>query len=132
MSYLSSLRFRLQLLVLIAVVPVLGMTFYAALEDRQRQMSHLQTEASRIAEIVSVQEHQLITGVRQLLIALAQLPQARDGDGAACNALLGELRGRYQRYANLGLADSYGQVLCSAVPVYAPVSIADLWMSLFP
>ena len=125
MNYFSSLRFRLQLLVLIAVVPVLGMTFYTAIEDRQRQMSHLQTEASRIAEIVSVQEHQLIRGVRQLLIALAQFPQARSGDGVACDALLAELKGYYQRYANLGLADVDENVFCSAVPVLAPVNLDD-------
>jgi len=125
MNYLSSLRFRLQLLVLIAVVPVLGMTFYAAIEDRQRQMSHLQAEASQLAEIVSMQEQHLIRGVRQLLIALAQLPQARDGAGDACDALLAELSGYYQRYANLGMADVDGNVFCSAAPVYAPVNIAD-------
>jgi signal transduction histidine kinase len=125
MNYFSSLRFRLQLLVLLAVVPVLGMTLYAAIEDRQRQMSHLQTEASRIAKVVSAEEHQLIRGVRQLLVALAQLPQARNGDGKACNAFLAELIGHYRRYANLGLADSDGNVFCSAVPIHGPVNIAD-------
>jgi signal transduction histidine kinase len=125
MNYFSSLRFRLQLLVLIAVVPVSGMTFYATIEDRQRQMSHLQTEASRIAEIISVQEHQLIRGVRQLLIALARLPQARDGDGDACAVFLAELQGHYERYTNLGVADTDGNLYCSAVPVRAPVNIAD-------
>ena len=125
MNYFSSLRFRLQLLVLLAVIPVLGMTLYAAIEDRQRQMSHLQTEASRIAEVVSAEEYQLVRGVRQLLVALAQLPQARNGDGKACDAFLAELIGHYRRYANLGLADSDGNVFCSAVPVHAPVNIAD-------
>lgn len=123
MNYFSGLRFRLQWLALLAVVPVLGMTLYEAIEDRRHEMSQLQAQASRIAEIVSVQEHQLIGGVRQLLVALAQLSEARDGD--ACGASLAELREHYLSYANLGVADSGGNVFCSAVPVHAPVNIAD-------
>jgi signal transduction histidine kinase len=125
MTFFSSLRFRLQLLVLLAVIPILGMTLYAAIEDRQRQIAHLQTEASQIAEIVSAEEYQLVRGVRQLLVALAQLPQVRDNDGEACGAFLAELIGHYRRYANLALADSDGNVFCSAVPVSAPVNLAD-------
>jgi len=81
MNYFSSLRFRLQLLVLFAVAPVLGITLYAALEDRQRQMPHLQAEAARMAQAVSVEENQLIRGVRELLVALAQLSQTHSADG---------------------------------------------------
>ena len=94
MNYFSSLRFRLQLLVLFAVVPVLGMTLYATIEDRQRQMSHLQAEAARMAKVISVEENQLISGVRELLVALAQLSQARSVDGKTCDAFLAELMQR--------------------------------------
>jgi signal transduction histidine kinase len=125
MNYFSSLRFRLQLLVLFAVVPVLGMTLYAAIEDRHRQVSHLQVEAARMAKAISAEENQLIGGVRELLVALAELSQARSVDGQTCEAYLAGLKRHFQRYANLGWIDPDGNVLCSAVPVTTPVNMGD-------
>jgi signal transduction histidine kinase/HAMP domain-containing protein len=120
----TSLRFRLLLLVLIAIIPVLGLTLYTAAEGRQRETSRLQTTAMRMAQIISDEEQELIKGTRQLLVALAHLPAVRGGDSSTCRTLLADLIAHYNRYANLGVADPDGNLFCSAVPASAPVNVA--------
>lgn len=120
----TSLRFRLLLLVLIAIIPVLGMTLYTAAEGRQRETSRLQITALRMAQIISDEEQELIKGTRQFLVALAHLPAIRGGDPGACATLLTDLMAHYSRYANLGVAGADGSLFCSAVPATAPVNVS--------
>jgi PAS domain S-box-containing protein len=121
----SSLRFRLLLLILLTVIPVLGLALYSASEDRQREVSHIEAEALRLVQIVSVEEEQLIRGTRQLLVALAKLPQVQDGDSALCSAFFAELLKDYHRYDNFGAIEPDGDVFCSALPTSGPVNAAD-------
>jgi signal transduction histidine kinase len=121
----SSLRFRLLLLVLLTVIPVLGLVLYLASEDRQREVSHIETDALRLARIVSVEEEQLIRGTRQLLVVLAELPQVRDGDPTLCSAFFADLLKQYHRYDNFGAIELDGDVFCSALPTGGPVNAAD-------
>jgi signal transduction histidine kinase len=121
----SSLRFRLLLLVLLTVIPVLGLALYSASEDRQREVNHVEEDALQVAQIVSVEEEQLIRGTRQLLVALAELPQVQDGDSALCGAFFAELLKDYHRYDNFGAIEPDGDVFCSALPSGGPVNAAD-------
>jgi PAS domain S-box-containing protein len=123
---LSSLRSRLLLLVLLAVIPALGLTLYTASEDRQREANHIREDALRLAQIVSVEEEQLIRGTRQLLVTLAELPQVvREGDPAMCSAFFADLLKQYHRYDNLGAIELDGDVFCSALPTAGPINAAD-------
>jgi signal transduction histidine kinase len=122
---LSSLRFRLMLLVLLAAVPASGLMLYAAVEDRQRETNLLEADTLRLVESISAEEKQLILGTRQLLILLAELPQIRDGDPSACSAFLSGLLGQYHRYSNFGAIEPDGDVFCSALPTDEPVNLAD-------
>jgi PAS domain S-box-containing protein len=122
---LSSLRSRLLLLVLLAIIPALGLTLYTASEDRQREANHIKEDALRLAQIVSVEEEQLIRGTRQLLVTLAELPQVRDGDSTLCSAFFAGLLKQYHRYDNLGAIELDGDVFCSALPTGGLVNAAD-------
>jgi signal transduction histidine kinase len=122
---LSGLRVRLILLVLLAVVPALGLIFYAAEEQRESTALEAQRNALRLARLVSGHQDGFIEGARQLLAALAQVPVVRGGDAAACREFLRALLGKYPRYTNLAVADLEGRQTCSAVPPKTPVNIAD-------
>ncbi len=67
----SSLRFRLILLVLLAVIPALGLTFYTGLEQRRHAADHVQSDAMQLAARVSAEHERLIEGTRQFLYMLA-------------------------------------------------------------
>jgi PAS domain S-box-containing protein len=121
----SSLRVRLLLLVLLAVVPALGLILYTASEQRRLAAGEVQEQALRLAWIAATDQGQLTEGARQLLIALAQLPAVRGRDPAACSSLFAALLKQYPHYANLAAVKPDGDTFCSALPLSGPASAAD-------
>jgi signal transduction histidine kinase len=113
---LGSLRTRLLLLVLLAVIPALGLALYTNLEERQLRRALVQEHAMRLSRLVSADYERLIEDAQQLLVTLAQLPAVRAGNRAACNALFADLLAQRSSYANLGVIDTDGNVSCSALP----------------
>ena len=123
---LTSIRSRLLLLALLAVVPALGLTLYAGLEQRRMAGVQVQQEALRLARLASSDHERLIGGAsRQLLIALAHLPAVRKHDAPACSALFAALLKQYRIYANLGAIEPDGDVFCSGLPLSRPTNLAD-------
>jgi len=121
----SSLRSRLLALVLLSVAPAWGLALYDAHEEREQARAQVRAEALRLVELTAADEDGLVEGARSLLVALAELPEVRRGDRAACDELFADLLERYPLYANLGVADPSGDVVCSAIPLTQPVTIAD-------
>ena len=73
----TSLRTRLLLLVLLAVIPALGLTLYTNLEERQLRKAQVQEQAMRLARLVSADHERLIEDARRLLVNLARLRRSR-------------------------------------------------------
>lgn len=113
---LGSLRTRLLLLVLLAVIPALGLTLYTNLEERQLRRALVYEHAMRLSRLVSADYARLIEDARQFLVTLARLPAVRDLNLTACNALLADLLAQRSSYANLGVIDTDGDIFCSALP----------------
>jgi signal transduction histidine kinase len=122
---LASLRTRLLLLVLLAVIPALGLTLYTNLEERQLRKVQVQEQAMRLSRLVSADYERLIEDARQLLVTLAALPAVRDRNPAACNTLFADLLARRSSYANLAVVDLDGNVICSALPMTGQVYVGD-------
>src|SRR5262245_3766525 len=122
---LASLRIRLLLLVLLAVIPALALTLYTNLEERQLRKAQVQEQAMRLSRLVSADHERLIDDARQLVLTLARLPAVRDRNRTACNALFADLLTQQSSYANLAVADADGNVFCSALPMTGPVYAGD-------
>jgi signal transduction histidine kinase len=122
---LASLRTRLLLLVLLAVIPALGLTLYTNLEERQLRKVQVQEQAMRLSRLVSADHERLIENARQLLVTLATLPAVRDRNRTACNTLFADLLARRSSYANLAVSDADGNVFCSALPMTGQVYVGD-------
>ena len=122
---LASLRTRLLLLVLLAVIPALGLTLYTNLEERQLRKAHVQEQAMRLSRLVSADHERLIEDARQLVVTLARLPAVRDRNRAACNALFADLLTQHSSYANLASHRRRWQRLCSALPMTGQVYAGD-------
>jgi PAS domain S-box-containing protein len=120
----TSLKFRLLLLILLAVVPVLGLTAHTNLELRRLAAVDAESEALRLARLATNDQQDTIKDTRQLLFALAQLPEVIDGDPVACSAFLARLLNQYPQYALLGVIAPAGDLFCSALPIDEPVNLA--------
>ncbi len=121
----AHLRSRLLIVVLTALLPLLGLMVYAGVEGRRRAATDSQAAALTVARMAAVEQHQLIEGTRQLLVALAQLPEVANHDGPRCSALFANIRAQFPAQANLGAATPTGDLFCSAQPMAEPVNIAD-------
>ena len=121
----SSLRVRLLLLVLLAVIPALGLILYTASEQRRSAAAEAKDSALQLARSFSNSQDDLIEGARQLLTALAQIPPVRDGNTAECNSVFADLLKQYPRYNNFVATKPNGDVFCSAVPLRVPVNLSD-------
>ena len=69
--FLRSLRRRLLVILLIAVVPILSVIFYQAKLARDVEIAEIQENAWEIAENVAIREARFIDSARQLLNLLA-------------------------------------------------------------
>ena len=113
---LAGLQTRLVLLVLLAVTPAVALALYSDFEERQLRRAQVQEEALRLARLLSADHESLIEAARQLLTALARLPVVRGDDRTACAALFADLLTQYPSYANLGVIDTGGTIICSGLP----------------
>ena len=123
--FLFSLRFRLILLVLIAIIPALGLTLYTGFEQRQVAATQAKEDALSLAHFVSSRQRQLVEGVHQFLHVLAQLPQVRCCDPDPCSRLFTDLLKQYPHYLNIGAIGLDGYVFASAIPLTKPIYAAD-------
>jgi signal transduction histidine kinase len=120
----SSLRVRLLILVLMAVLPALGLVIYTNIQQRRAEAVKAQENALRLARLAAENQAQLVAGAHQILVVLAQLPYLYD-DPVACHTFLAGLLEQYSLYSNFGLIEPDGEVICSGLPLTTPVNIAD-------
>lgn len=121
----SRLRTRLLALVLLAVLPMLGLTLYSALAERTAAAERAESTALRLAKVVAANQSQLTTEARQLLATIAGAPEATGKNAAVCNVFLADVMARWPRYANLGVIGPDGKLVCSALPAAALLDLSD-------
>lgn len=121
----SGLRFRLVLLVVLASLPPVVLTFHIARQDRQRQTAALRQRSQDMVKLAARKEDEMIAGTRQLLRAVAESSQVRSSQWGSCTKLLRTLFADYPRYASLGVIKTNGDVAASAPALTQPVNLAD-------
>ena len=110
-----SLRLRLLIIVILAMIPAIGLIQYNASEQRKLAISNAHEEAVRLARVAVYQHKNLIDDTRLLLTMLAQVPEVRSGSREQCNALMANLLTQYPHYVNLGVIGLDGYTICNAV-----------------
>ena len=120
------LRLRLLGLIVMVLVPWLALLLYATADERRNAIAGVDANAMRLIRIVSTNQAAQIEAARQLLIALARMPQLRDANRGECSRFLAELLSAYPLYLNFALAEPDGTMTCSAraLPTSA-VNVAD-------
>ena len=121
----ASLRARLILLVLLAVIPALGLILYSGAEQRRLAAENTRADALSLARLLAADHARFIEETRQLLLTLAHLSAVREENSTACDQLFAGLLSEYPQYTNLGAISSQGNVYCSAVPIKQVVNLAN-------
>ena len=120
-----SLRLRLLVLVVLVLLPWLVLVLYTQADERKAAIAHVNGDEMKLIRIITSTQAAEIDGARQLLTAIARLPQVHTGDAAACNAFLAEILKASPMYLNLGVARPDGDLSCSAVRLQSAVNVSD-------
>jgi len=123
-AWLSNLRLRFLLLVLLAVLPAVVLLLLTVSEQRDEAVKKGQANAQQLAGLATADQGRLIESTRQLMTVLALLPEVQEG-GTACNELFANLLKQFPLYANLGVIGGDGMVTCSGIPTSGPIYLGD-------
>lgn len=115
-TFLRRLRQRLLIIILIAVVPIFGLILFQAKIARDTQIAEAREAAWQIVENVALRESRFIDAAEQLLALLAETPDVIGGDPGSCSRFLRHFIERNKVYADLGIAEADGRVVCRAEP----------------
>lgn len=124
-DFFSRLRFRLILLVLLAVLPALGVIVYLTLHHSHQAKQDAQGQALVIAKTASNLADNIIVEAQNILFTLSQVPQVQRGDKEACEAIFSNILKSSQRFISFNAVGLDGVPFAGAPPITAPVSFAD-------
>lgn len=114
---LTSLRVRLLLVTILAILPMLGLALFMAAEQRRMETVEVHEHALHLVRVIVNRHEQLIEGARQLLTSLGQVPAVYSREPATCSALFATLLQGHPAYTNLGVLQPDGTMFCSALPL---------------
>jgi PAS domain S-box-containing protein len=123
--FFMSLRFRLILLVIVSLLPIVGVTIYNAMMARREATPVAQARLQRLVALVAREQAQKTLMAKQFLMSLSLQPAVGRLDAAACNALFSRLESQSSIFINVGAVDPEANVFASALPMSGPVNAAD-------
>jgi signal transduction histidine kinase len=113
----ASLRSRLTLLIVLAVLPVMGLTVSTYLEERNLILRHIMSELQLISSFASGTQERFLLTTNQLLVALSRIVVLEDPEPQGCNATFEDILSQNPMYANIGAILPDGSIFCSACPI---------------
>ena len=124
MKFHITLRLRLVLLVMAAIVPLLALSVAKAVWKTDDALQRAKGELALSAALVAANHEQVSEAARQLLESVA-LAMAQAGSGAECHSYFRSLGERLPQYALLGIANLDGNIVCDNIKPGRGVGIGD-------
>jgi PAS domain S-box-containing protein len=115
MKFKATLRLRLVLLVLAAIVPLFILSLVTAVLNTDAAVKRATANLQAAAALVAGNQQQMAETARQVLTAVAHSPDVLAANGARCSSYLTELNRIYTVYANLGVVGVDGYARCHGV-----------------
>ena len=120
-----SIRSRLLLLVLLALLPpilLIGLRFFL---DREREIAAAVAALSSAADDVAAELREKIQGTAQLHYGLARARDLDTTDRAACSAFLSAVREEHPQYTGILTIDPNGQLFCDSLATGRDLDLRD-------
>ena len=122
------LRTRLVLVVVLAVIPALFLTLYIGVKQKHQAAEQANRELLNVTKMVASEQERVLNGAKQFLGVLVHVPEVRSLEPGLCDPLLASLLKNNPLYANFGVVDRNGTLICSALPFVHPINYADrMW-----
>jgi PAS domain S-box-containing protein len=111
-------------LVAIALLPAIAIQMYNEFDLRRARQVEVQNQALSLAKLAAAEQQQIVQGIRQVLIALSELPSIKTRDSQACNAYLAGMQQRFPAFVTFLVADLNGWSFCDTNSDHRPINIA--------
>lgn len=125
MHFYATLRSRLVLLVLAAVLPLFVLSIAKAVRGTDDAVRRAGLELQADVALLASAQQQVAETAKQVLTAVANAADVQDGHAARCSAYLATLNRLYADYANLGVIGMDGYTRCQGVAVTSPTYLGD-------
>lgn len=111
-----SLKSHIQLLIIVVLVPMLVALGYFIYQKATYSIEQETTSITTLTALIAGNTHRTLIAGRTALEGLAKRPLIQAVDGRRCDPILNDYPELFPRYANLGVIDLTGTIVCSAVP----------------
>ena len=116
----------LVMLALIVLTPLYILLFFSGNQQRDYNIKQVLTNGQSLIKIAAIEEQGKINQIKEDLIIFSKLPFIKEFDTQRCNDQFAELLKISQAYANIGVLDRNGNLLCSGVQfVPGTINAAD-------
>ena len=122
-SIILKLRYTFLRLLLLLVLPIFGVYFVQNTSSKVEQS--VNTQIGQTIKTIAFEQDSWISRTNQLLAVLSNVPVIVNADPQKCSDILDKVREIYPRYANFGVIDLGGDVLCSAIPFSGKISMEE-------
>src|ERR1035437_6839460 len=85
------IKMQLFLMAFILALPAVGIIIYAGIEQRNDAINAARADTRKLADSIASEQKILVSGVQQLMGALAQLPEVRNQDTANVQPVLSDI-----------------------------------------
>lgn len=122
--FLTGLRVRLFLMVLLGILPCIGLMVYSLMQHRRMAVTRAGEESIRHANLIADAEFHVLSDARTLLVALSHADDVTDGDPTQCSIYLVELLRHFPEYVAVGVVDVDGLIVCNSSPQSGLVEVS--------
>jgi signal transduction histidine kinase len=91
---------------------------------RRARQVEVQNHALSLAKLAAAEQQQIVQGIREVLIAMSELPAIKTRDSQACNAYLATMQQRFPAFITFLVTDLDGRSFCDTNSDHRPISIA--------
>ena len=115
MKFKATLRLRLVLLMLAAILPLFALSLGTSVLTTDAAIKRATGNLQAAAALVASNQQQMAETAKQVLTAVANSPDVVEGNAARCSIYLANINRLYTIYANLGIIGVDGYTLCHGI-----------------
>jgi signal transduction histidine kinase len=115
---------RLFVRVAVALLPAIAIQAYNEFALRRAREVEVQNQVFSLARLSAAEQQQIVQGIRQVLIAMSELPSIKTRDSQACNAYLAGMQRRFPAFVTFLVSDLKGGSFCDTNSDHRPISVA--------
>src|SRR5258706_1722535 len=105
-------------------MPAIAIQAYNEFDLRRARQIEVQNQALSLAKLAAAEQQQIVQGIRQVLIAMSELPSIKTRDSQACDAYLAAIQQRFPAFIRFLVTDLNGRSFCNTNSDHRPINIA--------